>query len=50
MAVAAAALPVPGDPIADPAAKVKTLSSAADQYNFIQQRRAAWRAAGRPLK
>jgi phospholipase C len=48
-AVAAAALPVPADPIADPQAKVKTLTTAADQYNFIQQRRAAWRAAGRPL-
>jgi len=47
-AVAAAALPVPKDPIADPEAKVKTLRSAADQYNFIQQRLAAWHAAGRP--
>jgi phospholipase C len=47
-ALAAAALPVPTDPIADPEAKVKTLKSAADQYNFIQERRAAWRAAGRP--
>jgi phospholipase C len=37
------------DTIADPEAKVKTLRSAADQYNFIQQRRAAWRAAGRLL-
>jgi phospholipase C len=49
-AVAAAALPVPADPIADPEATVKTLKTAADQYNFIQERRAAWRAAGRPLK
>jgi len=49
-AVAAAALPVPADPIADPEAKVKTLRTAADQYSFIQQRRAAWRAAGRPLQ
>ena len=48
-AVAAAALPVPADPIADPEAKVKTLKTAADQYAFIQQRRAAWHAAGRPL-
>jgi phospholipase C len=48
-AVAAAALPVPADPIADPAAKVATLATAADQYNFIQERRAAWNAAGRPL-
>ena len=47
-ALAAAALPVPTDPIADPEAKVKTLKTAADQYNFIQQRRAAWHAAGRP--
>jgi len=47
-AVAAAALPVPGDPIADPEAKVKTLRSAADQYNFIQERLAAWHATGRP--
>jgi phospholipase C len=47
-ALAAAALPVPTDPIADPEAKVKTLRTAADQYNFIQGRRAAWRAAGRP--
>jgi phospholipase C len=48
-ALAAAALPVPTEPIADPEATVKTLTTAADQYNFIQQRRAAWRAAGRPL-
>jgi phospholipase C len=48
-ALAAAALPVPTDPIADPEATVKTLKTAADQYNFIQQRRAAWRATGRPL-
>jgi len=47
-ALAAAALPVPADPIADPEAKVNTLTTAADQYNFIQQRRAEWRAAGRP--
>jgi phospholipase C len=49
-ALAAAALPVPTDPIADPEATVSTLTTAADQYNFIQQRRAAWRAAGRPLQ
>ena len=48
-AVAVAALPVPGDLIADPEAKVATLTTAADQYNFIQRRRAAWRAAGRPM-
>jgi phospholipase C len=49
-AVAAAALPVPSEPIADPEAKVSTLTTAADQYNFIQERRAAWHAAGRPLQ
>ena len=49
-AEAAAALLVPTDPIADPKGRVKTLQTAADQYNFIQQRRAAWRAAGRPLR
>jgi phospholipase C len=49
-AVAAAALPVPADPIADPEATVETLRSAADQYNFIQERRTAWRAAGQPLE
>jgi hypothetical protein len=27
---------------------VKTLRTAADQYNFIQERLAAWHAAGRP--
>jgi phospholipase C len=47
-AIAAAALSVPADPIADPEAKVKTLTTAADQYNFIQQRLAAWHAAGQP--
>jgi phospholipase C len=47
-ALAAADLPVPADSIADPEAKVKTLRTAAEQYNFIQQRRAAWHAAGRP--
>jgi phospholipase C len=47
-ALAAAALPVPKDPIADPEAEVKTLRSAADQFNFIQERLAEWHAAGRP--
>jgi phospholipase C len=47
-ATAVAALPVPEEPIADPEAKVKTLSTAAEQYNFIQERLAAWHAAGRP--
>ncbi len=37
-AEAAAALPVPTEPIADPEAKVKTLKSAADHYEFIQKR------------
>ncbi len=49
-AEAAAALPVPTDPIADPEAKIKTLKGAADQYQFIQKRLKAWNAAGRPLK
>jgi phospholipase C len=47
-AVAVAALPVPDHPIADPQATVKTLRSAAEQYNFIQDRLSAWHAAGRP--
>ncbi len=49
-AVAAAALPVPGAPIPDPEAKVKTLVTAAENYQFIQERLAAWHAAGRPLE
>jgi len=48
-AVAAAALPVPGDRIADPEAKVKSLANAGEQYQFAQERLAAWHAAGRPL-
>jgi phospholipase C len=47
-ALAAAALPVPNYPIADPEAEVKTLRSAADQFNFIQERLAEWHAAGQP--
>jgi AcrR family transcriptional regulator len=47
-AVAAAALPIPKDTIADPQAKVNTLRTAADQYTFIQERLAAWQAAGQP--
>jgi phospholipase C len=47
-ALAAAALPVPTAPIADPEAKVKTLRSAAEHYQFIQERLAAWHAASRP--
>jgi phospholipase C len=46
--LAAAALPVPGAPIADPEARVQTLNSAAEHYEFIQKRLAAWHAAGRP--
>jgi phospholipase C len=48
-AVAAAALPVPTAPIPDPEAKVETLSSAAEHYQFIQERLAAWHAADRPM-
>jgi phospholipase C len=44
-AIAAAALPVPGAPIADPEAAVAQLGTAAEQYRFIQQRLAAWHAA-----
>ena len=49
-AKAAAALPVPTEPIADPEARVKTLTTAADHYQFIQSRLTAWDAAGRPLE
>jgi phospholipase C len=45
-----AGLPVPAQPTADALAKVATLKTAADHYEFIQQRLAAWHAAGRPLK
>jgi phospholipase C len=48
-AEAAAALPIPSDPIADPGARVAALGTAADHYDFIQRRLAAWSAAGRPL-
>jgi phospholipase C len=44
-AVAAAALPIPGAPIADPEAKVATLKTAEEQYQFTQERLAAWHAA-----
>jgi phospholipase C len=47
-ALAAAALPVPAALIEDPQAAVNALGTAADQYAFIQQRLAAWHAAGRP--
>ena len=47
-AVAAATLPVPAATIADPQATVTTLRTAADQYTFIQERLAAWQAAGKP--
>ena len=48
-AVAAAALPVPGAPIPDPEARVRALGTAAETYQFIQERLAAWQAAGRPM-
>jgi phospholipase C len=47
-AVAAAALPVPDAPITDAATHVATLTTAAEQYQFIQKRLAAWHAAGKP--
>jgi phospholipase C len=48
-AIAAAALPVPSKPIKNPAQTVAALSTAADQYAFIQDRLQAWEAAGKPL-
>ena len=42
---AAAALPLPAAPITDPEATVTKLPTAADQYQFIQQRLAAWHEA-----
>lgn len=47
--MAAANLPVPGDPIDDPEAKVASLHTAAEHYEFVQQRLSAWRAAGQPI-
>ena len=41
-AIAAAALPVPAARITDPETAVAGLPTAADQYQFIQQRLAAW--------
>jgi phospholipase C len=48
-AMAAATLPVPSDPIKNPEQKVAELSTAAEQYAFIQDRLQAWEAAGKPL-
>jgi phospholipase C len=48
-AVAAAMLPVPNDPIANPRDRVAALPpTAAQQYGFIQDRLQAWEAAGKP--
>ena len=48
-AVAAAKLPVPSEPIENPEQTVAALSTAANQYAFIQDRLQAWEAAGKPL-
>ncbi|HYY00257.1 MAG TPA: alkaline phosphatase family protein [Mycobacterium sp.] len=48
-AIAAAELPVPGAPIENPEQTVAGLSTAADQYAFIQDRLQAWESAGKPL-
>ena len=48
-AVAAAKLPVPSEPIENPEQRVAALSTAAQQYAFIQDRLQAWEAAGKPL-
>jgi phospholipase C len=48
-AIAAAELPVPAAPIENPEQTVAGLSTAADQYAFIQDRLQAWEAAGKPL-
>jgi phospholipase C len=48
-AIAAAKLPVPSDPIENPQQTVAALSTAANQYAFIQDRLQAWEAAGKPL-
>jgi phospholipase C len=49
-AMTVAGLPVPAHPAAAAEAEVATLKTAADHYQFIQRRLAAWKAAGRPLK
>jgi phospholipase C len=48
-AIAAAQLPVPSRPIENPEQTVAALSTAAEQYSFIQDRLQAWEAAGKPL-
>lgn len=48
-AIAAAKLPVPSKPINNPEQTVAGLSTAANQYAFIQDRLQAWEAAGKPL-
>jgi phospholipase C len=48
-AIAAAKLPVPSAPIENPEETVAELSTAADQYAFIQDRLQGWEAAGKPL-
>jgi phospholipase C len=48
-AIAAAKLPVASQPIENPEQTVAALSTAAEQYGFIQDRLQAWQAAGRPL-
>ena len=48
-ALAAAKLPVPSKPIANPQQTVAALSTAAQQSAFIQDRLQAWEAAGKPL-
>jgi phospholipase C len=48
-AIAAAKLPVPGEPIENPEQTVATLATAANQYAFIQHRLQAWEALGKPL-
>ena len=48
-AIAAAQLPIPSEPIKNPEDTVAQLSTAAQQYAFIQDRLQGWEAAGKPL-
>ena len=48
-AIAAAQLPVADQPIENPEQTVAALSTAAEQYAFIQDRLHAWEADGKPL-
>jgi phospholipase C len=48
-AIAAATLPVPNESIDNPEKTAAELSTAANQYAFIQDRLQAWEAAGKPL-